>query len=235
MSSTTLITGVSSGLGAYLAKYFVLNGHFVHGCSRNKITESSENFKHHTCDLKDPLQVKNFVKSVIDDRGKIDVLICNAGSVTSSVLYPMMSLEKGKSIFDDNFEVTTCITKEVVRQMIKKKYGRIIFISSTMASLNHPGTIFYSSAKAAIENMAVGLARELAPFNILVNIISPGLMTTPSSDALAEKEGWYDEVVELQDITKPIDLDEVARLSFFLTQESNNSITGQNIKMGLAG
>ena len=68
-----------------------------------------------------------------------------------------------------------------------------------------------------------------------MNIISPGLMTTPSSDALAEKEGWYDEVVELQDITKPIDLDEVARLSFFLTQESNNSITGQNIKMGLAG
>jgi 3-oxoacyl-[acyl-carrier protein] reductase len=173
MSKVILITGTSRGIGRYLLEQF--DGQYIYGCTRDTSDVSSE---------VDVLRMFNYI---IEDSGKIDILINNAGvaSMNSSLL---TTCEKAMQIINTNFIGTFLCSREAAKIMLKQKYGRIINISSIGVGLDIPGEAVYLASKAAIETLTKVMAKELNGTGITVNCIRPGIVETDLTKHLPDND-----------------------------------------------
>ena len=228
-----LITGTSRGLGRNLTLHYLEKGFAVFGCSRGKSTVESPRYQHTILDLADEFQVRSWVNQSRKKFGRIDVLICNAGLVQSTLFLSLTPTQLVDSFLKSNILGVFHPLREASKYMTQQNFGRILVISSTMVPLMEKGSSIYSSTKSFITQMTKVLAKELAPKNITCNIIAPGMMWTSSSEDLAKDSEWHKRMLELQTIPRIIEDKEVCHVADFYISEHASAITGQVVYLGL--
>ena len=173
-------------------------------------------------------EVLSMVKEVEGQLGTIDILVNNAG-ITKDNLLIRMSEDDWDSVLDVNLKGVFLCTKAVARSMMKKRYGKIINISSVVGANGNAGQGNYSASKAGVIGFTKSMAKELAARGVRVNAIAPGFIQTDMTDVL--KEEIKDEMVKnipLNSFGQPKD---IANLVVFLASEKSDYITGQVIKV----
>jgi 3-oxoacyl-[acyl-carrier protein] reductase len=226
-----VITGTSKGVGNEVARYFLINGYSVAGCSRGESTIENDNYLHSQVDISDEKQVQSWVRTLKKKYGQVDVLVCNAGVLNS---FSHLALTPGSlltSFLDINIAGTFYVCREISKLMILQQGGSIITISSIMTLLHEPGTSVYSLSKSAITEMTKVLAREVAPMNINCNVIAPSFMV---SDATNSFDAEYASIMlEKQTIKRPVTAKELCNIISFFSAPESRCVTGQVINMGL--
>jgi 3-oxoacyl-[acyl-carrier protein] reductase len=225
------VTGTSKGIGQGIAEYFAGRGYQVAGCSRGPSTLDIENYQHTQVDVGDEKQVRSWVRAIKKVYQHIDVLVCNAGFMPGGLLMTMTSSDVLDVILRTNVNGTYYMCREVAKLMMFQKYGRIITVSSIMASVHAEGTSAYSASKSAVVEMTKVLAKELAATGITCNVIAPSLVLTEAAQALGKDV--IARVLEKQTIKRDLTISEICNaIAFFMAPESG-CITGQVLYMGL--
>lgn len=236
MSRVILISGASRGIGKAIAEKFALSGDSVvinYFQSEDRATALEKNLKDKgckvitcRCDVSVWTDVEKMVELVHKTFGKIDVLINNAG-VDLYKIFQDSSDTDCRKLFDTNvFGVFNC-SRAVVPDMIDKKCGKIVNISSCWGVCGASMETIYSSSKAAVIGFTKALSKELAPSNINVNAIAPGVIDTEMNDRFS--------LNEKKEIEKEIPFgrfgkaEEIAELVYFLCGKESAYITGQCI------
>lgn len=218
-----IVTGGNRGIGKGIVLSLLDQGYLVLATSRDskKFDISHQNLEVANLDVCDQASIDDFQKIVNDFDP--DILINNAG-ITKDNLFLRMTEDDWGEVIDTNLNSVFRMTKLVVRGMLKKKWGRIINISSISGSMGNPGQTNYSASKAGVEAFSRSLAKELGSRNITVNSVAPGFIQTDMTQGLIDEE-----------ITKKIPLqrvgsvEDVASLINFLVSEESNYITGQTL------
>ena len=227
-----LITGASGGIGKEIAK--TLDGYGAEICISGRNTEEldllndtiDQECKIITCDLTKDQDIKNLVEGAQESLGQIDILVNNAG-ITKDNIFLRMSDEEWDQVLQVNLYSTFKILKLVTKGMVKRKYGRIINITSVVGVTGGPGQVNYSSSKAGLIGMTKSLAQELASRNITANCIAPGFIDTPMTSDLDEnRKATVLENIPANRFGSPKDL---STAILFLASEESSYITGQTI------
>ncbi|MBQ0073440.1 MAG: SDR family NAD(P)-dependent oxidoreductase [Prevotella sp.] len=216
MAKTLIITGGSSGIGKAAANIFSQKGYKVYELSRHG--ENAENITHIDCDVTKPEDCKKAVSQVIEETGHIDVMISNAGMGISGAI-EFTEISDAKRQIDVNFFGALNITQAVLPYMRKqgmengngkkgKDGGRIIYVSSVMATFALPFQAFYSASKSALNALALSLKNEVAPFGISVCVLMPGDVKTGFTDARKKELAGADIYTHLQDSVAQMEHDE---------------------------
>lgn len=232
MKKTVLITGASRGIGAASAKLFYENGYNVAVNYNNSEKEAHEICSQLEgsiavrCDVSDEQQVINMVYEVTSRFGKIDVLVNNAG-IDAFNLVTDISTEEWKRIFDVNVLGTFLTVKHIANQMINRKKGKIINVSSMWGICGAACESCYSASKGAIIAFTKSVAKELGPSGINVNCVSPGFIDTDMNSTVSEKDKKI--FCEGTPLGRMGRAEEVAETILFLASEKSDFITGQII------
>lgn len=170
--------------------------------------------------------MEKMTKAVIDEFGRIDVLVNNAG-ITRDTLLLRMTEEDFDAVLNVNTKGAFCTMKNIVPIMMKQKSGRIINISSVVGVVGNAGQVNYSASKAAVIGMTKSLAKEVASRNILVNAVAPGFIATRMTDKLndAQKENIFLQI-PLKRMGSPKD---IANAVAFLASDRASYITGHTL------
>jgi NAD(P)-dependent dehydrogenase (short-subunit alcohol dehydrogenase family) len=180
-------------------------------------------------DIGKKTDIDNLVGKVMEEFGKVDILINNAG-VSNFTLFTELINEVRDQVWDTNIKGTWDCTKAVVSTMIKQRYGRIINISSvTGPMVSNKGWSAYSASKGAISGLTRALALELAEYNITVNAILPGWIgrgTPPATPQAIKDARKLASSIPLGRLGTPED---VGNLAVFLSSEASSYITGSEI------
>jgi 3-oxoacyl-[acyl-carrier protein] reductase len=227
-----LLTGASGGIGKAIAKE--LNSYGAHLCltGRNKEelvklqNELGDNSSFIITDLSNHDEIDNLVKGAEDKLGSIDILINNAG-VTDDNIFLRMSDDQWNNVINFNLNSTFKITKAVVKGMVKRRYGRIINITSVIGTLGAAGQANYSASKAALIGMSKSLAQEVGSRSITVNCIAPGFIETNMTADLNDSR--KDEILKSITLKRFGLPEDVSSAVSFLASDSASYITGQTI------
>lgn len=193
MKKIVLITGASRGIGREIAINLAKKGYTVianYNKSEQQAKElenNNENIEIYKTDVSKRNDVKNMVKYILNKYGKIDVLINNAG-ISETKLFTDVSDEDWNKIINTNLYSAFCVTQEVLPDMINRKQGCIINISSVWGIVGASCETIYSIAKAGLDGMTKSLAKELGPSNIRVNSIAPGIINTDMNKNLTSED-----------------------------------------------
>ena len=231
---TVLITGASRGIGAEIAKKYIIEGFKVAMNCKNNI-EMLENIKKEynhinknllcfRADVGNYSEMENMFKRI----GGIDILINNAG-VSEIELFNETNPENWKNIIDINFTSVLNTTHLALPYMLKKSVGYIINISSIWGNTGASCEALYSATKGAVNAFTKSLGKELAISGINVNAIACGVIDTEMNNTLTAEE--KEMLVEQIPINRMGTAKEVAELCFFLTSGRTNFLTGQVITM----
>ena len=226
-----LVTGASGGIGSSICKIFDgdENNLLITGTNENKLDRFSKELKSNSkfiaCDFRDYNNIQKIVNKVNEEfDSKIDILINNAG-ITRDNLTLRMKEEDWNDVINLNLNSTFFLTKEILKLMVKKKYGRIINISSVVGSSGNLGQANYAASKAGLEGMTKSIALEVASRGITINCIAPGFIKTAmTSEILKKNEEKIIQNIPLKRIGSP---DDISSLTKFLASDKASYITGQ--------
>lgn len=232
---TVMITGCNRGIGKEAVRLFAESGYNLICCirkeneefsafitelkGRNKIDGDILYF-----DMTDEDSIKDALKPILKERRQIDVLINNAGIATGGFLQ-MTSMKQLKEVFQINYFSHVLITQQITKLMMRQKSGCVINMGSVAGLDNFAGYTAYGASKAAMMAFTRTIARELAPYNIRVNAIAPGLTDTGMAGQMEEK-AWK-EMVERTDMNRLGRPEEIAQMMLFLASDAASFITGQ--------
>ena len=186
-----LITGATGGIGNCLVKKFDALGSKIvaTGTNENKLKILKENFENiftNQFKLNEHDKIENFVDQVDKQLGGIDILVNNAG-ITLDNLSIRLTEQDWKKVIDINLTSTFLMCKYAIKKMLKKKYGKIINITSIVGHTGNLGQANYSASKAGIVAFSKSLAIEYAKKKINVNCVSPGFIKTEMTDKINEE------------------------------------------------
>jgi 3-oxoacyl-[acyl-carrier protein] reductase len=190
---SALVTGASGGIGGAIARALHAQGATV-GLSGTRVepleklkAELGERAHVLPCDLGDPAAIDALLKSAEAALGGIDILVNNAG-LTRDNLALRMKDEEWQKVIDVNLTAGFRLARGAMRGMMKKRWGRIIGITSVVGVTGNPGQANYAAAKAGMIGMSKSLAQEVASRGITVNCVAPGFIETQMTDALNEDQ-----------------------------------------------
>ena len=227
-----LITGASGGIGKEIAKVLIEHNAEVCISGRNheelNALKKSLGKKCHvvTCDLSKKDEIIELIKKADEFMGHIDILVNNAG-ITKDNIFLRMSENEWEDVLNVNLNSTFNILKLITKGMVKRKYGRIINISSVVGVTGGAGQVNYSASKAGLIGLTKSLSQEVATRNITVNCIAPGFIETPMTEKLDDKR--KDAIlnsIPMNRIGKPKDLSSAI---IFLASQESSYITGQTL------
>ncbi len=219
-----LVTGASNGIGMSIAKEFYKLGGNIIGTSTNK-KDKKKRYEIFKVNFFKKEETNNFIKYI--EKKKIDILINNAGINKISNI-EKLNIKNFKEIIYINLEIPALISSIVSRNMIKKKSGKIINISSIFGSVSRSMRSSYSSSKFGLRGLTKSSALDLAGKNILVNSISPGFVETKLTRTILKKSGIAKIKKEIP-VNRLGKVSEIAYLTLFLASDYNTYITGQDI------
>ena len=233
---TIIITGGSRGIGAAIALELASeNTNIIINYNKNKdkaleilykTREKNCNSIIYQADVSDYNQAQNLINHAIEQFGKIDILINNAG-ISKQNLFTDISVEEWHKIFNTNINSMFYCTQNTAKNMIKNNYGKIINISSIWGITGASCEVHYSASKAAVIGFTKALAKELGPSNITVNCVAPGIVNTDMNKFFTpeiSQELTYD--TPLGRFCEP---EEIAKTVKFLCSSDADFITGQVI------
>lgn len=225
-----LITGARKGIGKMLVQYFAkVPSNFVIGCSRGKSDFIAENYLHIEADVSKENEVKDLVKQIRRTKGKLDVLINNAGiaSMNHSLLTPVTTV---KDIFDVNFLGTFLLCRECSKLLKKSKGGRIVNFSTVAVPLKLEGNMVYAASKSAVETLTKIMSKELAEYKITVNTIGPSPVKTSLIRTIPKEK--IEALLEQHTIKSFTTIDDIINIINFFISPNSDAITGQIIYTG---
>ncbi len=221
---TVLITGASRGIGRAVAQKFQKEGYELFLICHRDVGDLREFRGHHYAgDVGDP----SFIKSVMDEIESIDVLINNAGIAYYGLLQDM-TFDEWDSVIRTNLTSMFLTCREAIPKMLRNRSGKIINVSSVWGSAGAAMESAYSASKGGVDAFTRALAKELAPSNIQVNAIAPGVIDTDMNKHLSpEERSALISEIPADRMGSP---GEAAELIFQLA-ESNSYLTGQVISL----
>ncbi len=186
-----LITGATGGIGNNLVETFDNFGAtvFATGTNVEKLNNLKKKYpKIYTepFKLQDHQKIENFVEKVDEKLNGLEILINNAG-ITSDNLSLRLTEDNWKKVIDINLNSTFFICKYSIKKMLKKKYGKIINITSIVGHTGNVGQANYAASKAGMVGLSKSLAQEYAKKNININCVSPGFIKTEMTDKISEE------------------------------------------------
>ncbi|HVG09479.1 MAG TPA: 3-oxoacyl-[acyl-carrier-protein] reductase [Thermoanaerobaculia bacterium] len=238
---TALVTGASQGIGEAIARRLAERGARVVLAARSedklkdlaaRIDAGGGCARPLALDVSQPETFAERLKQLPEDFAAVDILVNNAG-ITADNLLARMSLEDWERVLRTNLTGSYALTKEVLRGMMKRRWGRIINISSVVGMMGNAGQANYAAAKAGLIGLTKSLARELGSRSITVNAVAPGYVETAMTANLPE--------ASREDLTGAIALkrlgtvDDVAWAVLYLASEEAGYVTGHvlNVSGGL--
>ncbi|SBW12480.1 3-oxoacyl-(acyl-carrier-protein) reductase [uncultured Alphaproteobacteria bacterium] len=188
-----LVTGASGGIGSAIAKALAARGATVvlSGTRKDALdavaAEIGDKAIVIAANLSDPAETDRLIADAEKAMGRIDILVNNAG-LTRDGLAMRMKDEDWQTVLDVNLTAAFRLTRAAMRGMMKRRFGRVIGISSVVGVTGNPGQANYAASKAGLIGMTKALAQELAARNITVNCVAPGMIATPMTDVLTEDQ-----------------------------------------------
>ena len=227
-----LVTGASGGIGGAIARALHAAGARV-GLSGTRAGaldalagELGDGAFAVPADLSSANGAKTLVKDAEAALGGIDILVNNAG-LTRDQLAVRMSDEDWQMVLDVNLTAAFRLSRGCLRGMMKKRWGRIVSVTSIVGVTGNPGQVNYAASKAALIGMSKSLAQEVASRNITVNCVAPGFIDTPMTEGLSDEQK--------QDLTARIPAGrlgepaDVAGACVFLASDEASYVTGQTL------
>lgn len=238
MSQVAFITGATRGIGRQIAITLAKEGYDI-ALNYRRENEELESVKKEVekqqvrCiaikgDVSHFEDCERLVKQVIEEFGKIDVLVNNAG-ITKDMLFMRMNKEDFEQVIAVNLVGTFNVTKNVIRHMLKARCGRIVNISSVVGISGNAGQTNYAASKAGIIGFTKSLAKEVASRGILVNAVAPGFIETSMTEVL--KEEVKEEIAKSIPLKRMGTAQDVANVVKFLVSEDSAYMTGQVIQV----
>ncbi|MFC4270798.1 3-oxoacyl-[acyl-carrier-protein] reductase [Sneathiella chungangensis] len=227
-----LVTGASGGLGAAIARDLHKRGATValsgtREDALNVVAGELKDRAHVTpCNLADGAAVDNLIKQAEEAMGQVDILVNNAG-LTRDGLAMRMKDEDWDLVMDVNLKAAFKLSRNALRGMMKRRFGRIIGITSIVGVTGNPGQMNYAASKAGMIGMSKSLAQEVATRGITVNCIAPGFIGTAMTDALpdAQKDALL-AAVPMGTLGRPED---ISAAVIYLSSAEAGYITGQTL------
>ena len=236
---TALVTGASRGIGEGIARALAASGAQVILAARSRarveeiaaaITAEGRSAKGVELDITGA-DIRERIKDILASQ-PVDILVNNAG-ITDDDLFIRMKPEAWTSVLRTNLDSAFHITQEVVKKMIRTRWGRVINISSVVGMMGNPGQTNYAASKAALIGFTKALALEIGSRNVTVNAIAPGFITTSMTEAMTdEAKKVLEGRIALHRLGTVSD---IASAAVFLASEQAGYITGTvlNVSGGL--
>jgi 3-oxoacyl-[acyl-carrier protein] reductase len=236
-----LVTGASRGIGEAIARRLASEGATVLAAARStssldrvvaEISSAGGAARAIALDVSEPSSIDAAVKSALEQEGQVDVLVNNAG-MTEDNLILRMSREAWDRVLSTNLTGAFLLTQAVVKGMVRRRYGRIVNVTSVVGLMGNAGQANYASAKAGLIGLTKSVARELGSRNVTCNAVAPGFIATAMTDRVtAEARETLSGQIPLQRLGQP---DDVAAAVAFLASEEAGYVTGivLNVSGGL--
>ncbi len=228
------ITGASGGIGTAICEKFLKENYtlIITSSQKDKLLSlekkyGSNNY-YYKLDLLDEQEIESDLKIISEQHKDISVIVNNAG-ITEDNLILRMKNEQWKNVIKANLDSNFFIIKNLLPNMLSRRYGKIIGISSVVATTGNPGQSNYVSSKSGLIGLYKSIAHEVAKRKINVNVVSPGYITTPMTNKLNEvQKNEIMSKIPMQSFGDPKD---VANLVYFLSSDDSSYITGQNFNV----
>lgn len=220
-SRVVLVTGGNRGIGKSIAERFVAQGDQVAVTSRSG--EGPDGVLTVACDVTSTESVDAAISEVEEKLGPVDVLVANAG-ITADTLVMRMTDDHFESVLNTNLTGAFRCARRVTKGMVRKKGGRMIFISSIVGLYGAPGQVNYAASKSGLVGMARSFTRELGGRGITANVISPGFIETAMTASLPEKQ--QQQYLAAIPAKRFGDAKEVADVAAFLASDEAAYISG---------
>ena len=238
---TALVTGASRGIGEAIARHLAAQGARVIVAARSleelerlaaELRSAGSEIHVLALDLAVAEQIGALIQELPDPFAEIDILVNNAG-ITADNLLVRMKLEEWERVLRINLTGAFAVTRAVSRGMMRRRWGRIISISSVVGLMGNAGQANYAAAKAGLVGFSKSLAREIAARNVTVNVVAPGFIDTAMTDQIPEKS--RQELLGAIPLKRLGGVDDVAAAVAFLASDEAGYITGHvlNISGGL--
>ena len=230
---TALITGASGGIGADIARAMHNQGaHVILTGTRQEALDAiagelGERVTVLTCNLSDRDAVAGLVDQAVEAScASIDILVNNAG-ITRDGLMMRMKDEDWDAVMEVNLNAAMVLSRSVLRSMMKSRWGRIIQMSSIVGYTGNPGQANYAAAKAGMTGFTKALAAEVASRGITANVVAPGFIATPMTDALTDAQ--KDDLLVKVPAGRLGSAQEIAAAVVYLASEEAGYITGATL------
>ena len=229
---SALITGATGGIGAAIARVLHKQGATVAiSGTRAEVLEAlkaelGERAHVLPCNLGHPEEVEKLVPAAEAAMGSLDILVNNAG-ITRDGLAMRMKDDDWAQVLDVNLTASFRLSRAAMRGMMKRRFGRIIGITSVVGVTGNAGQANYAASKAGMIGMTKALAQELASRNVTVNCIAPGFIATPMTDALNDKQ--KEAIIAKVPAGRLGTSDDVAAAALYLASAEAAYMTGQTL------
>jgi 3-oxoacyl-[acyl-carrier protein] reductase len=229
---TALVTGATGGIGGAIAQALHRQGATValSGTRREVLdklaAELGERVHVLPCNLADSAAVEALVPAADQAMGQLDILIANAG-ITKDNLFVQLRDEDWDEVINVNLTATFRLARAATKLMMRKRFGRIIAITSVVGVTGNPGQGNYTASKAGLIGMIKTLAAEYARRNVTANCIAPGFIKTPMTDALNDKQ--RETILARVPAGRLGTAEEVAAAAVYLSSNEASYVTGQTI------
>ncbi|MFC4077902.1 elongation factor P 5-aminopentanone reductase [Salinithrix halophila] len=235
-AETALISGGSRGIGAAIARKLAAAGASV-AVNYQHCSEKAQAVKEacsalgvqsriYQADIRSREEVSKMAERVFRELGEPSILIHSAGVAGESLLFQDVTDDEYDRLMDTHVRGAYLLVQAVLPAMIRRRFGRIVLVSSIWGESGGAGEVVYSAAKGALNGMTRALAKELAPSGITVNAVAPGaILTDMLTDQLSEKE--RSKLAEQIPSGRLGETDEVASLTAYLCQREASYLTGQ--------
>jgi 3-oxoacyl-[acyl-carrier protein] reductase len=229
---TALVTGATGGLGGAIAKALHAQGATVaiSGTRREVLdklaAEIGERMHVLPCNLTDKTEVEALVPKAEEVMGQLDILVANAG-ITKDNLFVQLKDEDWDQVIDVNLTATFRLTRAAVKTMMRRRFGRVIGITSVVGVTGNPGQGNYTASKAGMIGMMKSVAAEYAKRNVTANCIAPGFIATPMTDKLNEKQ--REAILGRVPAGRLGTSEDVAAAVVYLASNEANYMTGQTL------
>ncbi len=227
-----LVTGASGGIGEAIARCFHARGAIVglHGTREDKLKEVAaelgQNVFVFPANLSERQSIKQLAEVAEKEMDGVDILVNNAG-ITRDGLFVRMQDKDWDDVLEVNLTAASLLTRELVHFMMRRRYGRIINITSVVGVVGNPGQTNYCAAKAGLIGFSKALAQEIASRNITVNCIAPGFIKSAMTDKLNEKQ--KEVIMAAIPMKRMGSGQEIATAAVYLASDEAAYMTGQTL------